>query len=135
MTGMDFEQLVEKFMQYLCQNSFDKVILTQFETPSYHNPLQDYGYAPIRCFIDEVHEYGYGWDRQIIDDMLDHNPNLNYCEGGTHSEYVIIDDWMKDLKGEEVFISGAFNGECIEDLEIALNGAEVEFSRIEELII
>ena len=64
--------------------------------------------------------------------MLD-NPD-RFCEGGSHSEAVLIEDWMQ-LSGEDVYISGAFDGECIEDLEIALRHCQVKFSRIEDLIV
>ena len=60
---------------------------------------------------------------------------IDYCEGGYHSEYVLLTDWMRDLKGHEVYISGSFDGECIDDLETALDFLEIPYNRIESLII
>lgn len=48
---------------------------------------------------------------------------------------VLIADWMKKLPSKNVFISGAFDGECIEDLEIALDFLDIDYTRIEKLIV
>jgi hypothetical protein len=47
---------------------------------------------------------------------------------------VYIADWMRSLSGD-VYISGAFEGECIEDLEIALSHLRIEFKKVRQLII
>jgi hypothetical protein len=118
--GTSFERLVEVFYDHLERNHYDKVILTRFEDHRIHEPE----YELIHLFIDQVVSYAYGWEEQ---DLLD-NPD-RFCEGGSHSQAVLLEDWMK-IKGQ-VFISGAFDGECIEDLEIALRHLEVKFERIE----
>ena len=77
------------------------------------------------------------WNRlvEVLDEgglMVD-SYGTKWTLGGNHSEVVIVPEWMENLKGE-VFICGAFDGECIEDLEIALKGANKEFKRVEHLI-
>lgn len=122
--GTSFDELVEKFHEHLSRETYDLVILTRFEDFQ----LGD-DYWQIAQYIDRVETYAYGWEKQ---EMLD-NPD-RFCEGGSHSEAVLIEDWMQ-LSGEDVYISGAFDGECIEDLEIALRHCQVKFSRIEDLIV
>ena len=34
-----------------------------------------------------------------------------------------------------VYLAGAFDGECIEDMEIALNALKIKFHRVEDLIV
>lgn len=121
-TGKTFEELCYEFSDYLEVNYFDKVILTRFEPEHYiiHNS------EPLTLFT-----YSYGWDKYDIEA----NTDRIWVEGGSHSDFVLIDDWMLDLYGHDVSISGAFDGECIEDLEIALSALQIDYKRIEELII
>lgn len=122
--GTSFERLVEVFYDHLERNHYDKVILTRFEDHRINEPE----YEIIEPFINQVETYAYGWEEAESVE----NPD-RFCQGGCHSEVVLLEDWMK-INGQ-VFISGAFDGECIEDLEIALKHLEVKFNRIESLII
>ena len=117
---------MDKFIDHLENTPYDKVILTRFE---------EYGltseYTPIEVWIDELYVYAYGWD----ENDRNTNPELEWVEGGGHSDYVIVEEWMKNLAKHQVYISGAFDGECIQDLEYALRGANVNFQRINDLIL
>lgn len=120
-----FEELSERFAEHLDNETYDRVILTRFELPRY--PLDDYD----PCFasrIDVVEEYGYGWEMGML-------PDGEWCEGGTHSEIVYLPDWVRELKGDTVYLAGAFDGECIEDMEIALREVGANIKRVEELIV
>lgn len=121
--GYSYEELLFTFREYLEENYFSRVILTRFED-NYLEPE----HSIISEFITNVYDYAYGWE-----DCEETN-NEDFCDGGSHSEKVLITDWMRELSGE-VFISGAFDGECIEDLEIALTHLSVNYTRIEPLII
>jgi len=123
--GTSLEQLVARFYEHLERNHYDKVILTRSEDNLFHEPE----YAPIAQFIDQVETYSYGWEAAFVDETNEHR----FCEGGSHSEVVLLEDWMR-IEGK-VFISGAFDSECIEDLEIALRYLNVDFERIESLIV
>jgi hypothetical protein len=127
--GTTFDELQEKFLDFLSENEFDRVILTRFED---WTAEPAHGYFPeLLERISQVHDYGYGWERECMKE----NPD-RFCEGGSHSEVVEIADWMIPLKkASQVHIAGAFDGECIEDLEIALRHLEIDFNRIEKLII
>jgi len=126
-----FDQEAEKLLQYLEDNNYcyDRIILTLFENWE----LQpEHYYTGLAEHIDEVHTYGYGWTEETVENSLD---NIEWIEGGCHSDFLPIYDWIKNLKGHEVHLCGAFDGECIDDMETALAGAEVEYKRISELIV
>jgi hypothetical protein len=145
----NFEELLEKFYNYLTENIFDRVILTRFEDHKLDDSYCFYStendeYVELSNFINKVHTYDYGWCKDSVFDgeLPEQNQDgfyVNewgnvYCDGGMHSEIVWIPEWMKDLKGD-IFISGAFDGECIDDLETALSALNKTFYRINELII
>lgn len=123
--GTCFQNLLWKFAHHLETNQYDQIILTRFED----HTICPEEYEPIYYWINQVHAYSYGWEAEELEEYPD-----RFCEGGNHSEAVLIEDWMKELTGE-VYISGAFDGECVEDLEIALRHCGINFKRIEELIV
>ena len=122
--GTDFHSEIEKIYEHLSQEQYDNVIVTNFEAGFGLDEEQ----SILSEFYPTVYDYCYGW----TEDSLDKNYH-EWVEGGNHSEVVLIDDWMKELEGE-VYLCGAFDGECIEDMEIALSGAGINFNRIEHLI-
>lgn len=125
--GTSFEDMLENTVEHLELNHYDKIIVTNFEAGF---NLDDEQMA-LAHFYPIVYEYGYGWDKEMFEDN-EHAPK--YVDGGSHSEVVVVDEWMEDLRGD-IYLCGAFDGECIEDMEIALRGAGKEFKRIENLIV
>lgn len=130
-----FDELQEKFIQYLNGHNYDKVILTRFDD---HRATIEDGYFP--CLLDEidkVENYGYGWERTEVDAQINggRERSENWADGGSHSEVVWLADFLKELKGNKLNISGAFDGECLEDLEVALSALSIKYKRIESLII
>lgn len=143
--GTSFEALKEKFACHLEENRYSKVILTRFEDfdISYSE------YYQLVDYVDQVETYDYGWcldmlDVEDLDDLqrLSKYPEVYQAEdcsrwtsGGNHSEIVWVADWMFDLIGKDVEISGAFDGECVEDLQIALDALGVGYKRLNDLIV
>lgn len=128
--GTSFDELARKTISHIKRAKYDRVILTQFES---WRPLGEHYESGLVEFIDKWVEYGYGWS---LDDANDTDEeSCHFVEGGNHSEMVMISDWMYSLRDDKVRICGAFDGECIEDLEIALNGCGVKFERVESLIV
>jgi hypothetical protein len=126
-----FEAICWQFIEHLEENHYDKVILTQFE---HWKPQNEHYLTGIANFINPWEEYAYGWDRDLWDD--EHSiEGIDYAPGNLHSETVRLDDWMRDLRNADVYISGAFDGECIDDLETALKFLNIPYKRVEELII
>lgn len=126
--GTDFETLCFSVVQHIEEVEYDRVILTRFENPQFEDA---HHYTGLSQFIDEVQEYGYGWDGDCV---LEDEEDEDWVEGGEHSEFVWLAPWMRTLNGD-VDICGAFDFECIEDLEIALRALEIKFNRIEKLIV
>ena len=127
--GTTFDEELLKVVLHLREQDYDRVIVTNFESfelEAEQSPLQD--------FYPEVHEYMYGWEREEVKSWSGYNEGVEFCEGGNHSEVVLISDWMWELVDDDVYLCGAFDGECIEDMEIALAGAGVKVNRLENLI-
>jgi hypothetical protein len=147
--GTCFEDLCVKVGEHITSNDYDQIILTRFESHQLDEPEYDYLAVP---YI-QVKEYGYGWEldgfldddetekvdeiRQRIEngEVYETRFGTKLAEGGSHSQVVIIDEWMERLPKQNVFICGAFDGECVEDLETALSAINVNFQRVEELIV
>lgn len=129
--GYDFYDICQEAIEHIEDGRYDKVILTQFEV---YGPSEEYYEAGIADYIDEWHNYDYGW---ILDGWTrkHYKKGVDYCPGGTHSQIVMLDDWIKDLKGHDVYICGAFDGECLDDLETALEFLKIEYTRVEQLIL
>lgn len=128
--GDTFESLSERFVDHLLENEYDNVILTQFE---HWEPQNEHVLTGIAQFVNQWEEYSYGWHLDSFGDYAE--PGIDFCKGGYHSEAVALDPWLKNLKGSEVYISGAFDGECIDDLETALEFLKIPYHRIEDLIL
>lgn len=125
--GTSFDEMLEKTVEHLQENHYDNIIVTNFEA----NRDLDDAQWPLGNFYPTVHDYCYGWTKDMFEG---YENDFTLVEGGIHSEVVLVEDWMKELEGE-IYLCGAFDGECIEDMEIALTGAEKEFKRIENLIV
>lgn len=125
MSGLSFYDYQEKVIKYLDNNHFDKLIITCFEAFKLTDEHFDYFHERAR-----VETYDYGWTQEMADD----NPNETWVKGGNHSEVVWVPKWLKNLKYNDVAIAGCFDGECIEDLEIALESQDISFKRVENLI-
>lgn len=128
--GTSFDELARKVISHIKRANYDRIILTQFEN---FNPQDEHYESGLVQFVTDWKDYAYGWTRDSISE-LEYTSGI-FVDGGEHSEVVLIDEWMKELKDDEVRICGAFDGECIEDLEIALVGCGVKFKRIEKLIV
>ncbi len=125
MMGTDFEILELKIANYIRRCHPKRVILTRFE---YHE-IDCVDYPNLIDLVDDVYNYGYGWEPEMFDD-----PN-EYCEGGSHSKVVYIPDWIKQLKRQKVNLCGAFKGECLEDMQIALNHVGAKHKLIHSLSV
>lgn len=130
--GTSFEEESQKIVDYLRSEQFDRVILILFEDIS----LQpEHFMSGLADYVDEVEEYGYGWERESVEEQFPEGEGSIWADGCSHSEVVMLDDWIKDLKGKNVTLTGAFDGECIETLSTALDHCGVKYTREEGLIV
>ena len=95
--GTSFEELEEKAVRWIKKNKPRRVILTRFE-----DYKLDDSYMYLHEYVDQVYDYGYGWEAEMFTDKS------QYCKGGTHSEVVYVPEWIKDLTGKYVSVGGAF---------------------------
>lgn len=126
--GTSFEEVVQNILDHIENSEYDQIILTRFED---HELGIEHHKSGLSAYVDKVYPYMYGWEKSEVEN----NPHVKWVDGGSHSEVVPIDDWMEDLHDHDVDLCGAFDGECIEDMEMALNGIGVRFNRLESLII
>jgi hypothetical protein len=122
--GTSFEEEIEKVYNHLLEENYDRVIVTNFEAAFGLDDEQ----KVLSEFYPDVYDYMYGWE----DDEA--NPEGTWVDGGCHSQKLPIDDWMLEIINDDVFLCGAFDGECIEDMEIALSSQGIKVNRIEQLI-
>jgi len=127
--GHSYEQYLVKLFDYLSDTSFNKVVLTRMEDTRFEDLHYVHG---LDHFVTDVEEYGYGWEQQMIEDNLVNRED--FVEGGQHSEIVWVPAWLKKLP-DKVHLCGCFDGECLEDMEIALKAAGKEVIRVEHLIV
>jgi len=122
--------MLQNVYEHLAENCYDHIIVTNFEAGFYLDDDQ----MLLDGFSPAVYDYCYGWERE---QLLESNlvENIDFCPGGHHSPVVLVPEWIRNLKTHEVHLCGAFDGECIEDMEIALNFAEINYKRIEKLIV
>ena len=127
--GVCIETYCEKLYQWLCEYHPTKCILTRMEETKLESMHVEHR---LDEWITDVEEYGYGWEKQMIEDNLVNGED--FVEGGQHSEIVWVPDWVKKLP-REVYLCGCFDGECIEDMEIALSSCGKKVIRVEYLIV
>lgn len=130
--GTSFEELAEKVVDYLEHEQFDRVILVRWEDFRIGPEHELHG---LSRYIDQVESYAWGWEREEMKMQYPDGEGSVWAEGCPHSEVVMLDDWMKALKGKDVTLTGAFEHECIDTVSTALGHCGVEFKREEGLIV
>jgi len=125
--GITFDELQRRAVNHIRHVEYDHVIVTRLE----NNDLDDEEYHPeFKVRVSTVHEYGYGWPAQALTDCPKH-----FVQGGSHSEAVLVPQWMKKLTKFKVFVGGCFDGECLDDLMVALRSQKIAPRRVSHLIV
>jgi hypothetical protein len=142
---------LKRLIRHLRSANYSSVILTRFEEDRWSRYITDSLYEHelweelLAEFIQlrtKVHIYGYGWDMEMFDGLnsIDQLPfTLNDVDiiigGNQHSQVVLVPEWIQRLKGTPVKICGMFDGECVLDLETALDSQNISYKRLEHLIV
>lgn len=124
--GTSLSEIEVECLDWIEENNPDKVILTRFE----ENQCSYEEYEYLVPYVDTVYDYAYGWDKEAIEGYEE-----DFVEGGNHSDFVYIPQWIKKLKHDKVYLAGAFKYECLEDMEIALSSQCIDFETINHLCI
>jgi hypothetical protein len=130
--GTDFDQVSLNLLNYIENTSFDRVILVMNCDDEIGDEHVNSGFSD---HIQQVESYGYEWTRAEMEEGDPDGEDNNWAEGCYHSEVVILDQWIKDLAGHEVVVTGAFAGQCIETLTTAMDQCGVCYEEKLELII
>ena len=125
--GITFDELQRRAVNNIRHAEYDQVIVTRLEEDN----LDDKQYhQEFRLRVSTVHEYGYGWPAQALKDCPTH-----FVQGGSHSPAVFVPEWMKGLRKSKVFVGGCFEGECLDDLMVALRSQKIAPQRVAHLIV
>lgn len=141
-----FEECMSKVVDFVVsRDDIDKIIITLFEDAELNH---EYGLLEKICddkgITLEAHNYAYAWykDPNPEDSAYPESTrNIDWCPGTRdhHGEedVIQIDPWQKELKEQNayVFLGGAFDGECVKDQEAALDMLEINYERVEGLIV
>lgn len=142
--GTTFEEEMEKVIDYLDNEDIDKVILPLFEQHQLENCHYQLSEFCQRKGIEiEVHEYNYAWSKESDphgEVYTEENFGITWCYGARdhhdENDVVEIEQWQHDLKeADKVIVAGAFNEECVLDLQTALEAIEVDYENEEGLIV
>lgn len=151
--GTSLKTMCKQVVTFLKHHDVDCVIITQFEADEDSKHHEDY-YRLFK-FLDRRgiqlvwHEYGYGWtlDNFVFDDLAAAQAQLDageivtdgygnrIAQGGTHSEIVLLSDWMLELKNSEILLGGAFMGECLDDMQTAFTALGFDYKLVKELCV
>lgn len=148
MYGTSFEKCMANVIDYLVfsGNHIDELIVTRFEDHEWepeHGPLlsvceslginvslEVYGYGFRRC-LDE--------DESAHDTYPDDDFGVKWCFGDRdhHEDEDIleIDGWHHELKGSHVILGGAFEGECLNDIEKVLSTLKLDVEKFDGLCV
>ena len=127
-----FEKESLKVINFIKNNEFDEVVLVRFEDFELGDEHYSVG---LHEHVDRVETYGYGWQREELEEQDPEGEGVRWADGCDHSEVVLLDDWIKDLKGHNVTLVGAFEDECIATISAALEQCGVEYKREDSLIV
>lgn len=145
--GTDFETECQKVLDFILhQEDLTEVIVTRFEHDDFGN---EHGNLIELCESKGIratcHEYGYAWSKEGYANDLENSPyaennfNKTWCQGTRdyHGEDDVIEiaEWMLPLKREKVYLGGAFEGECIADIEAAFNAIDIDYEEVDGLIV
>lgn len=141
-----FEECMNNVLDFVASNdNIDKIIITLFEDYELNHE-----YEKLQTLCDkkgieiEAHTYAYAWYKDPDPEETaypESTRNIDWCQGTRdhHGEEDVIEinDWQKELKYKncKVFLGGAFDGECVKDQEAALDTLEVNYERVEGLIV
>lgn len=89
------------------------------------------------CVFD-VDESVVDWHKLCF--LLESKEGVEWCLGGrehhTENDVLVIPDFIKELAGEQVYLAGCFEGECINDVEtVFCRLGNINYERVDELII
>jgi len=130
--GTSFEAEAAKIANYIRKSDFERVLLVRMED---FDLGEEHHSAGLNELVDDVEIYAYGWNREELEEEDPEGEGVRWADGCDHSEVVLLDDWIKDLVGQDVTLVGAFEGECVATVSAAMDQCGVSYQREESLIV
>lgn len=141
-----FEECMNNVLDFVAsRDDIDKIIITLFEDYELNHEYEKLQRLCDKKDIEiEAHTYGYAWYKDPDPEETaypESTRNIDWCPGTRdhHGEEDVIEitEWQKELKSLDckVFLGGAFEHECLKDMEAALDTLEVNYERVEGLIV
>jgi len=141
-----FEECMNNVLDFVAsRDDIDKIIITLFEDYDLNHEYEKLQRLCDKKDIEiEAHTYAYAWYKDPDPEETaypESTRNIDWCPGTRdhHGEEDVIEitEWQKELKllNCKVFLGGAFDGECVKDQEAALDTLEVNYERVEGLIV
>ena len=143
------QEYTDEIVAHLESTEYDRIIVTNFEGTNHLEGHQRVFQEAVPHLPIQVEDYCYGWRidecfpdeerkaRESFDDdgrFVDKYGTL-WADGCSHSEIVPLPQWMQDLSVDDVYLLGAFDGECILTISTALWACDVSFNRLNKLIV
>jgi hypothetical protein len=138
-----FEDQLNKYIDYILDNkdTLDKVIITRFEGINFEDE-----HYPLISLLDNLNiqyeciEYGYGWTKDSNREFFSpKNENITWCQGTrdyhTEEDVILIEEWMHDLKNDNIFLAGSFENECVLDIKTAFDAINVNLTKLDDLVV
>lgn len=141
--GTNYSDVLEKVIDFIKNKDIDNVIVPLFEE---YEPNEDHYKLIKTCENNGIKitflEYGYGWRRDeehLIDqyplEKLNDTWTYGTREYHTEEDIIPLEDWQKKLKNDNVYISGAFQNECVLDLTTALDALDIPYHQVDGLVV
>lgn len=138
-----FEEELKKVIDFVSHTDLDRIIVTQFEEFELsieHRPLVEL--CQNKGIDIQTITYPYGWRRDDDPEQFPSSEkNKTWCQGNRDyhgkDDVLIIEDWHHEIKKnkESVLLAGAFEGECLNDIEQILSVLKIPFQKIEGLCV
>lgn len=137
-------EMYDKVKDFIKHNNLDKIILPLFGSNELQNCHMELAALCLEKGIKlDVTEYNYAWSKESDPDneiYTEDKYGITWCYGkrdnhDNKNDVVEIEKWQWDLIGNNIFVAGCFDNQCINDLETALNAIKCPYERIDGLIV
>lgn len=135
----NYEKELIKILNYLENENIDKVLVTRFlknKSGDCHEFL--IAFCQIKGIQIEFKEYGYGFrndDNQYKKKDFGKSWIYGNRSGHDENDILIIEDFQRELKNHTIFLGGAFENECLNDVETVMNHLNINYTKIPELCV
>jgi hypothetical protein len=139
--SMDMEKMSDQIIDFLSEKRTDinNIIITRFEGVDYepeHSKIREYAKEHDIDIRIEEYAYSYYPDNFSEKQLKTLETVKPTRDNSDHDNILPVDDWQKELKTHNsVALAGAFEGECVQDMEDILLHVRGDFDKIDELVV